>query len=148
MSGRRGTIPPVNTPPEEDIRRTVARYCMLCDDGRFDEWADLFTENARFHVMGRTYEGRAAIQGFISAGQPPERRGKHVAYGSLIDVDEWNGKASVWTDYVFVDQAGAVTSQGRYHDEMERCGDKRWRFTLREIVFRGAEPQLTQPPPG
>ncbi len=134
--------------PEEDIRRTIAQYAMLCDDGRFDEWADLFTETATFHVMGRTYMGREAIQAFIEAGQPPERRGRHACLSSIIVTDGFGGTASVWTDYLFVDQNSAITSVGRYHDLLERSGDKRWRFTIREIVFLGQQPELTRPPPG
>ena len=137
----------VSSPPEEDIRRTIARYSMLCDDGRFDEWVDLFTPDATFHVMGATQEGRDAIKAFVSAGQTAELRGRHVTSNVLIDVDSWNGTARAWVDLVFVDQEGRITTVGRYHDVLERGGDKVWRFTMREIVFRGAEPQLTQPPP-
>lgn len=125
----------------------MARYAMLLDDGRFEEWADLFTEDARFHVMGQTQEGRADIQAWITQAQPPQRRGKHVLANSLIEVDGWGGTATAWTDYIFVAQDGTITSQGRYHDRLQRGGDKRWRFTLREIVFRGDQPQLTDPPP-
>jgi len=121
---------------QEAIRRTLALYCQLCDDGRFDEWADLYTEDATFAVMGRTYEGRAAIQGFIEKGQPPERRGKHVCANSLIDVEGDTARAV--TDYVFVARAEgsfAITSSGRYHDRLVRCPDGGWRFADRRIVF-------------
>jgi 3-phenylpropionate/cinnamic acid dioxygenase small subunit len=134
-------------PPEEDIRRTLARYCMLCDDGRFDEFALLFCEDATFHVMGTTYTGRDAIKGFMEKGQPPELRGKHVAVNSLIEGDGWGGTASAWTDYIFVAQDGSISSQGRYHDRLVREGDKVWRFASREIVFRGGSPEISDPPP-
>jgi uncharacterized protein (TIGR02246 family) len=137
----------MSSPQEEDIRRTIARYCMLCDDGRFDEWAELFAEDGRFHVMGTTYHGRADIQAFIEAGMPPEVRGKHITTNSLIAIDSWNGAAVVWTDFVFATPKGRITTLGRYHDEMERGEDKVWRFRLREIVFQGEQPDLTPPPP-
>jgi uncharacterized protein (TIGR02246 family) len=131
----------------EAIRRTLARYCMLCDDGRFEEWAELFTPDTRFHVMGTTHEGRDAARAFIERGQPPERRGKHVAINPLVLVD--GDRARSWCDYVFVSRDGAVTNTGRYHDELVRGADGRWRFSLREIVFTGDAPQLTgQPDPG
>ncbi len=132
---------------EEEIRRTLTRYCQLCDDGRFAEWGELFTSDARFWVMGRAHEGRDAIRKFIEAGLPPERRGKHVAVSPLIVVD--GDEARAWTDFVFVGQAGdglAVTSAGRYHDHLRRDGD-RWRFTLREIVFLGEAPEVSDLPP-
>jgi 3-phenylpropionate/cinnamic acid dioxygenase small subunit len=129
----------------ESVRRTLARYCFLCDDGRFEEWGDLFTEDTRFHVMGATQEGRAATVAFIVAGQPPEQRGRHLLGASLVEVD--GDRALAWSDFVFVDRRGAVLSSGRYHDELELGGDGTWRFSLREIVFTGAAPVLTSPPP-
>ena len=135
------------TTPHEGIRRTVAAYCLLCDDGRFDEWGQLFTDDTRFHVMGTTHEGRAAAQAFIEAGQPPERRGTHLVSSSIIEVRS-ETTAEAWSDYVFLDRSGAVTNVGRYHDRLVLEPDGAWRFAVREIVFKGDEPQLTAPPPG
>lgn len=128
----------------ELIRRTLARYCQLCDDGRFDEWAELYVPDATFSVMGRTHTGRAEIQAFIEAGQPAELRGKHVCANSLIDVDPDRAHATARTDFVFVgrtDEGLAITSAGRYHDTLVREGDA-WLFRSRQIVFMGED----QPP--
>ncbi|MGH9111249.1 MAG: nuclear transport factor 2 family protein [Acidimicrobiales bacterium] len=123
---------------EAAIRRTLAAYCQFCDDGRFDEWGALFAEDASFRVLGRSHEGRAAIQAFIAAAQPPERRGKHVCANPLIDVDGDTARAV--TDYIFlsrIDGGGlAVSNTGRYHDRLVRRGD-RWLFAERSIVFMG-----------
>ena len=132
---------------DQAIRRTLARYCLFCDDGRFDDWGQLFTTDTRFHVMGSTHEGRPAAQAFIERGQPPERRGKHMVVNSLILVHAGGLTARAWSDYVFLDRSGVVTNSGRYHDELVRGNDGVWRFSLREIVFQGAEPELTSPPP-
>jgi len=132
----------------DGIRRTVAQYCQLCDDGRFDEWVDLFTTEARFHVMGRTHVGRDAVRAFIEAGQGPDQRGRHLASDPVIDLASDGRSARAWTDYVFLDKQPKVTSVGRYHDELVAGPDGRWRFALREIVFQGKGPELTQPPPG
>jgi 3-phenylpropionate/cinnamic acid dioxygenase small subunit len=119
---------------EEAIRRTLAEYAHLCDDGRFEEWALLYTTDARFHVMGRTYEGREGAKGFIQKGQPPESRGKHICVNSVIDVD--GDRATAVTDYIFINKAKEVLSAGRYHDVLVRQPD-RWRFSERRIVFMG-----------
>src|SRR5262249_53092748 len=62
---RQGVRSPSMT-DEEGIRRTLALYCQLCDDGRFDEWADLYTEDAVFRVMGGEHRGPEAIKAFIA----------------------------------------------------------------------------------
>lgn len=137
------------TDPQVDIRDVLTRYCMLCDDGRFDEWGELFTPDARFAVMGHVHEGRAAIQLFIEAGQPAERRGRHAGLGSIVDVDSDGLSARAWTDFLFVSQHCEIKVIGRYHDKLVLDpSDGRWRFTLREIVFLGSEPTLTSHPSG
>ena len=69
----------------EAIGRVVARYCHLLDDGRWDEFAELWAEDAEFVLQGRTTTGRGAIREAIEATQPPERRGRHLAVNLEID---------------------------------------------------------------
>ena len=57
---------------EDQIRRTLAEYSQRCDDGRFDEWADLFTEDARFVLSGQVTEGRDSIRNMMTAMMPPD----------------------------------------------------------------------------
>jgi 3-phenylpropionate/cinnamic acid dioxygenase small subunit len=121
---------------EEAIRRTIAQYAHFCDDGRFDEWAELFAVDARFSVLGETHEGRGQAKAWIMKFQTAELRGKHVCTNTVIDVG--GDQARAWTDYIFVDRSGAIVSVGRYHDRLVRDGE-RWRFQERRIVFVGDE---------
>ncbi|HEY2814676.1 MAG TPA: nuclear transport factor 2 family protein [Acidimicrobiales bacterium] len=125
---------------EQGVRRTLALYCQLCDDGRFDEWAELFTEGARFTVMGGTHAGRDNVKAWIEAAQPPERRGKHFLGQSVVDFEPDGLTATGVTDYTFVSKRSegyVITSAGRYHDTLHRGDDGRWRFDSREIRFLG-----------
>lgn len=122
---------------EEGIRKTIAQYCHFCDDGRFEEWADLYTEDATFRVFGIQHTGRDAVRAFIENAQPPEKRGKHICFNSVIEIE--GPEARAWTDFVFLaNVAGtfAITNAGRYHDVLRRDPD-RWRFVERRIVFPG-----------
>jgi uncharacterized protein (TIGR02246 family) len=132
---------------EEGIRRVLALYSQWCDDGRFDEFAELFTADAEFRVMGAVHVGREAIKAFMAAAQPPQRRGRHVVTNPVIVVDAAGATATAWTDYLFVsptppDGSGstpptggfAITNVGRYHDRFVKV-DSEWRFAVREIVF-------------
>ena len=139
----------ISSRPEDGIRRTIAQYCQLCDDGRFDEWIALFTADARFHVMGKTTVGRDAIKAFIEVGQTRRACGAATRPSqSVIDVGDDCRSAKAWTDFCFVDKAHTITTVGRYHDEMVLGTDGRWRFALREIVFLGGEPELATRTPG
>jgi uncharacterized protein (TIGR02246 family) len=126
---------------EDAIRRTLAEYCQFCDDGRFDEFADLFATDAVFRVMGKSNEGRGQIKAFMEKAMPPEKRGKHVTTSCVIDVTGDGDEARVFTDYFFVartDDGYGITSVGRYHDRLVKQKD-RWRFAEREIVFMGGD---------
>ena len=130
---------------EDGIRRTLAQYCQFCDDGRFDDFADIFVKDAVFRVMDQTHEGRDQIKAFIEKAMPPERRGRHVCANSVIEVI--GDEARVYTDYVFVGRAAegfAITSVGRYHDRLVKEPD-RWRFAERRMVFMGGEPPEAEP---
>ncbi len=128
---------------ESAVRDLVARYCMSIDDGRFDDFEGLWVSDAQMHVMGTTHQGPAAIRRFMEEAQPSERRGRHSIASHLMDIDAGAGTGRGWVDYVFFDTAGAATSIGRYHDLYARDVEGRWRFALREIVFQGAQPELT-----
>ena len=124
---------------ESEVRRTIADYCQSCDDGRFDDYAACFAADAVVVLQGKEIVGRAAIRDWITAGQPPEKRGKHVTVNVLIDVDVDRGRATASTDYLFVakrDGKTLVTTAGRYLDVFVPA-DGRWLFARREITFLG-----------
>jgi 3-phenylpropionate/cinnamic acid dioxygenase small subunit len=125
---------------EQAIRRTLAEYCQLLDDGRFDEWVEVFSEDVVFAVMGQVARGRAAVRALIEPAQQADARGRHLLSEPMITVD--GDTARVTTDYCFVSRALTVSSAGRYHDVLRREGD-RWRIAAREVVFLGDEPRGT-----
>jgi uncharacterized protein (TIGR02246 family) len=123
---------------EDEIRRTIGGYCQRLDDGRFDEWAELFTEDARLVLMGRVTTGREAIRQYMETVQPDGSRGMHVTTNSLIDAA--GGRATATTDYLFVrpgDQGISVIAAGRYYDRLVHRGDQ-WQFEERTITLLGA----------
>jgi uncharacterized protein (TIGR02246 family) len=120
----------------EAITRLVARYCHLLDDGRWDEFAELWAEDAEFVLQGTTTRGRAAIRGAIEATQPPERRGRHLTVNLDVEID--GDRAHGLCDFVFWarDAEGRAKPMflGRYDDTLVRT-DGAWRFSRREITF-------------
>ena len=124
---------------ERAIRRLMARYCHLVDDGAFEELAALWTDDAELELRGETAVGPAAILARIADRQTPELRGLHVSANVIIDVED--GSARAVSDFVFMRREGGpdpiVKFIGRYIDRFVRTPDG-WKFRRRAIQFRGS----------
>jgi uncharacterized protein (TIGR02246 family) len=122
---------------ERAIARVIALYSQLVDSKRFDEWADLFTENARFVARGHAFEGRDTIVSTISSMMASAVT-KHLVGPPVVDVD--GDRAHAWTDLTTftggADGIGIATI-GRYYDDFERGADGRWRLSSRVLVLTG-----------
>ncbi|HEX3981463.1 MAG TPA: nuclear transport factor 2 family protein [Acidimicrobiales bacterium] len=128
---------------EDGIRRTIAEYSQRCDDGEFDRWAELFTEDARLVFGEHATEGRAAIKAYMEQLQPPAARGKHITGSILVDVDGTTAAAT--TDYLFVRPSASgleLIAAGRYYDQLVR-GGSRWQFSQRTITMLGLPAQVS-----
>ncbi|MEZ5245737.1 MAG: nuclear transport factor 2 family protein [Acidimicrobiales bacterium] len=124
---------------ESEIRKLLAKYCQLLDDGRFDEWIELFTDDIEFVVMGMHKHGHAEVRGFIEPSQQADARGKHMISEPWIEIES-AADATATTDFAWVSKQGAVGQSGRYHDRIVNQNG-RWRFQRREIVFTGDRPE-------
>jgi 3-phenylpropionate/cinnamic acid dioxygenase small subunit len=119
---------------EHQILRTLAEYGQWLDDGRFGQWSELFTEDARLDVAAESTRGREAIRSYMETVQADGRRGMHVNTNAVVDVAS-DGTATAASDYLFVrpsDSGPVVVAAGRYRDELVVDGD-RWRFRRRTI---------------
>lgn len=125
---------------EEAIRDLMAEYCHLVDDERFEEFSQLFTEDAvvTAKLAGTTYRGREEIRGFLE-GQPPHKRGLHVTVNHRVHVDGDTARAAA--DFFVIvprPQGLHLLSMGRYDDRIVR-EEGRWRFAERHVLTRHAE---------
>lgn len=119
---------------EEQIRRTLAEFCVFLDERRFREWSDLFTEDGVFcdHVT------REAIYTWISGDElatKPELKRKHTVHNVLIDVSGDEARATA--DLVMFDKTGDspwFILTGKYTDHLVR-DDGRWRFRNRQLAL-------------
>lgn len=124
---------------DDEIRRLLAKYCQLLDDGRFDEWIDLFTADVEFVVMGMHKHGHDELRGFIEPSQQADARGKHMISEPWIEIES-ETSATATTDFAWISKQGAVGQSGRYVDRIVNQ-EGRWQFQRREIVFTGDLPE-------
>ena len=59
---------------ESQISAMLSAYSQLLDDGHFEPWSLLFTEDARLSFPGRDAEGRDAIRALMEKVQPDGTR--------------------------------------------------------------------------
>ena len=119
------------------IRRLLAGCCQTLDDGHFEEWVTLYTEDCRFAVMGQRTQGREEMRALIEPFQTTELRGKHMISEPRINLH--GDEANATTDFAFVAKDNKILQTGRYYDILRKGADG-WQVAGREIVFAGDEP--------
>jgi len=124
---------------KEAIRDVLSAYCFYVDNGEFDKWAELFTEDGVFDAgpLGKI-QGRKAIKEFITKAVPAKGEGparKHCTMNSMIRVNGTEAQADSYIIVVRETEQGIMTSlAGRYEDLLVKQGET-WRFKVRKIHF-------------
>lgn len=116
------------------IRRVLAEYCHLVDDGRFDDLVELFTPDATFTFGAVGATGRAELRAWFAETQTPRLRGKHLTTNVVAEVA--GDTAEARSDFAFLGfRAGRLVPvfAGRYTDRLVRSGD-RWLIARRDAV--------------
>jgi len=125
------------TRDEEDIRRVLAEYCHLIDDGAFDDLVERFAPDGTFAFAEVVATGREAILRWLRKAMAPHRRGKHLTANTLVDIgDPEHGHATAVSDFEFlgfVDGKLVPLMAGRYRDELRRL-DGRWVIQRRDAI--------------
>jgi hypothetical protein len=129
----------VSTDAIAAISDLLARYCVLLDREDVDAVAELFVDDAQFHVFGHTYEGPEGVRRVL-AGSP---RGLHLAGPPVIDFAD--GRASVLQNLIYADATTHALRLVMYDDLLvETVGG--WRFQERRIRFLGPDGLVDKPP--
>ncbi|XRQ10313.1 nuclear transport factor 2 family protein [Actinomadura welshii] len=118
----------------EEIRRLKYRYLRCVDLKLWDEFAELFTEDAVAEydtpVLGKTLrlEGRDAIVDYMRGNLGPDKISTHTAGAPEIDI-EGDRATGVWAlddSIILVEQRLLIRGAAFYHDGYRRGADGRW----------------------
>ncbi len=117
----------------DEIMNLIAAYGHIYDDGRLEEWLELY-EHGSYSFFGKTFKGKELADWII----PVSIRGaaRHVNFNIAIHID--GNKATAKSDFVTVarDPTGVLKADipealwGRYDDVFEKV-DGKWRFVSR-----------------
>jgi len=128
----------------QEIRDQIARYAIFFDDKSWDEFAELWTDDAAFVGPGMAFEGKGAVLEFLTTCLPADYNGKHMNSPALIELTA-PGRARARTDVVWITMDFENRIVARYDDRFRLVGG-RWLIERRtEIVvpFRAGEPPMS-----
>lgn len=102
---------------EAAIRRVLDEYCLRLEINAFDEWLDLFTDDAVYEVHRRVLTGREEISAMLS--QAPH--GVHLPGATRITLN--GDSAEVIQSYLFVANSNDSWNSGWYDRTLVRTAD-------------------------
>ena len=119
---------------KDEIRELLARYCFALDADRFEEMAELFTEDGVWETAFGTGTGRQGIVAqarSIATGPRPRR--VHLTTNIVIDLNGETATArSNWALIQNSPNGPVIGSGGGYSDTLIKVGG-RWYFKHRSI---------------
>ncbi len=121
---------------KDAIRDLMTRYCLAIDAGRYEEWAQCFTEDGIFDspILG-TWQGWDALRAFTTKYREwtGDAQSRHCVMNILIDIQ---GQTATAESYLLLTHAAQGKTElvisGRYEDRIEKVGDQ-WRFKERKV---------------
>ena len=121
---------------KDAIRDLMTRYCLAIDAGRYEEWAQCFTEDGIFDspILGK-WQGWDALRAFTTKYREwtGDAQSRHCVMNILIDIQ---GQTATAESYLLLTHAAQGKTElvisGRYEDRIEKVGDQ-WRFKERKV---------------
>ncbi len=126
----------------EEIKQLKARYCYLVDERRWDELAELWTEDAVAHYgFWGDFSGKEEIMEKFFRGmvEPAASFFVHMVHNPVIKVQgdfatgSWYLTAQSTSTFTGTNQA--VWVMGRYDDEYQRVGGA-WKIKVLNFEFK------------
>ena len=111
------------------IRALFDEYCLRLEISDFEEWLDLFTDDAIYEVFRRELKGRDEIRAMLS--QAPH--GVHIGGAARIELD--GDTAETVQNYQFVGEDPATSNVGWYYRTVVRT-DAGWKIAHTRVKMQ------------
>jgi ketosteroid isomerase-like protein len=123
----------------DQIRKLKSQYHVLINDCRFDEFADLFTEDAVVDMgyMGGEVEprrGKAEIHEMFATIPKNLQQIKQFIHNHMIEVDGDTGIGWAFLEARYGSGGTSYNVAGKYDDTYRRV-DGRWLFATMHVSF-------------
>ena len=124
----------------EGVTRTMLDYCECVDEGRAEDFAQLFAEDGTFAESTRPAVGREQIERRFRRLLSSLSATSHHLSNVRVEPGP-DGRSASARAYVYAWHQANDGSQfeiwGRYVDELRLEADGRWRFTHRQVLVAG-----------
>jgi hypothetical protein len=111
------------------IREVLDEYCLRLEVNTFEEWLNLFTEDAIYQVYGRTLRGREEIAALLSKAP----HGVHLGGALRIEMD--GDRAETVQNYVFHGEDDKYSNKGWYFRTLVRTNTG-WRISHTRVEIQ------------
>lgn len=111
------------------IREVLDEYCLRLEVNDFEQWLDLFTDDAVYEVYGRTLAGRQQIHDMLSKAP----HGVHLGGPLRIDLD--GDRAQTIQSYAFFGDEDRHSNKGWYYRTLMRTAAG-WRISHTRVEFQ------------
>lgn len=99
---------------ERDIQRVLSEYCLRLEINDFDQWLDLFTNDAIYEVHRKTLRGRDEIAAVLSLAP----HGVHI--GGPVRIERDHDTANTVQSYLFIGDEDKFSNNGWYYRTLVR----------------------------
>jgi hypothetical protein len=106
----------------------LAQYASRLDREDHEGFADLWADDGRFLVFGRSFDGRAGVLKMATTAPA----GLHMTGPAVFDLQ--GDRATAQQSFLFVDRATGQQRLGFYDDDLVRT-PAGWRFQTRKVTF-------------
>jgi 3-phenylpropionate/cinnamic acid dioxygenase small subunit len=127
---------------QDEIRDILTRYAFGFDLGRYDEWYDLWSEDAVFQFGARRVDGLAAIRDLFGPSQKEYAAAQHLQLTEITKV-EGDQATSVCYQVILVqqkDDQDAIGNRAVRHWTFEKKNGK-WRIKSATSTFPNQFPE-------
>lgn len=117
-----------------EIGRLRALYCHYIDQHRWDDVADLFTEDCEYHGRLELIRGRDGLVAYFQRSADAMEAAWHRSLNETLDLDGDRATGAAYFDVPCVVDGTPMLCAGRYEDEFVKR-EGRWRFRRRGLKF-------------
>jgi 3-phenylpropionate/cinnamic acid dioxygenase small subunit len=111
------------------IRELLDEYCLRLEVNTFEEWLDLFTEDAVYEVYRKVLNGREDIAALLSKAP----HGVHLGGAMRIALN--GDTAETIQNYVFIGDDDSFSNNGWYYRTVVRTAAG-WRIAHTRVKFQ------------